>query len=175
MTWNVSVRSSISPLWRIVSELRPRPPLWRQTHLRAMFKDPHQWHHPNPHLNPLRETIPHCQQHPFHCHPQLDSEASAITETFSSFVYQQRELVTEDDTDNEPLFGINILPLAASSRHGPSHVLGLGSGPQVRQAQPKKSPAQPDPVVGPMRAQGCQWAWTCCRSRPGAFSKYSLW
>ena len=53
--------------------------------------------------------------------PQLDSEASAIPETFSSFVYQQRELVTEDDTvtDNEPLFGINILPLAASSRRGP--------------------------------------------------------
>ena len=34
--------------------------------------------------------------------------------------------------------------------------LGLGSGPQARQAQPKKSPAQPGPVVGPMRAQG--WA-----------------
>ena len=48
-----------------------------------------------------------------------ESEASAIPETLSSFVYQQRELVTEDDTDNEPLFGINILPLAASSRRGP--------------------------------------------------------
>ena len=28
-------------------------------------------------------------------------------------------MVTEDDTDNEPLFGINILPLTASSRRGP--------------------------------------------------------
>ena len=37
-----------------------------------------------------------------------------------------------------------------------SDVLGLGSGPQAHQAQPKKSPARPGPVVGPMRAQG--WA-----------------
>ena len=51
--------------------------------------------------------------------PQLDSEASAIPKTISNFVYQQGELVTEDDTVNEPLFGINILPLAASSRRGP--------------------------------------------------------
>ena len=28
-------------------------------------------------------------------------------------------MVTEDDTDNEPLFGINILPLTASSQRGP--------------------------------------------------------
>ena len=38
----------------------------------------------------------------------------------------------------------------------PSDVLGLGSGPQAHQAQPKKSLARPGPVVGPMRAQG--WA-----------------
>jgi hypothetical protein len=37
-----------------------------------------------------------------------------------------------------------------------SDVLGLGSGPQARQAQPRKGPAQPSPVAGPVRAQG--WA-----------------
>ena len=37
-----------------------------------------------------------------------------------------------------------------------SDVPGQGSGPQARQARPKKSPAQPSPVIGLVRAQG--WA-----------------
>ena len=52
-----------------------------------------------------------------------------------------------------------------------SDVLGLGSGPQARQAhwQPKKSPAQPGPVVGPMRAQGCNGLELAAVPGPGLF------
>jgi hypothetical protein len=51
-----------------------------------------------------------------------DPQASTFPETFSSFVNQQRALVIEDDTDNEPLFDINtILP----ARRGPAQTTRL--------------------------------------------------
>jgi hypothetical protein len=48
-----------------------------------------------------------------------------IPETFSSFVNQQRALVTEDDTDNEPLFDINTVTLPLAARRVPAQTTRL--------------------------------------------------